>query len=41
MEILNTIHDLKMKFNKGTEILKRTQAEIKIEIKSPITYIEN
>lgn len=38
---IKTIQDLTMEFDKEIEILKRIQREIKIELKSSITCIEN
>lgn len=35
------IQDLKREFNKKTEILKRTQPEMKTELKNSITQVEN
>lgn len=35
------IQDLKREFNKKTETLKRTQPEMKTELKNPITQVEN
>lgn len=35
------IQDLKREFNKKTEIFKRTQPEMKTELKNSITQVEN
>lgn len=39
--MMKTIRDLKYKFRKEKEILKRSQAEVKIELKNSVTQLEN
>ena len=40
-EMTETIQDLKMEFNKKIETLKIIQAEMNMELKNPITQLEN
>lgn len=39
--MIKTIQELKMESNKKIETLKRTQAEMKKKLKSPIIQLEN
>lgn len=39
--MMKTIQDLKEEFNKEKEIQKRTQDEMKVDLKNPITHLEN
>lgn len=38
---MTTTQDLRMEFNKEIETLKRAQAEMKMDLKNPITQLEN
>lgn len=39
--MMKTIRDLKYKFREEKEIWKRSQAEVKIELKNSVTQLEN
>ena len=41
MEMTKMIQVLRTEFNKEIEILKRTQDEMKMELKNPTTYLDN
>lgn len=41
MEIIKTIQDLRIKFNKEIKTLKKIQVEMEMELKRPITHLEN
>lgn len=41
MEMTKTIQKLRMKFNEEIETLKRTQIEMKLELKTPGAQLEN
>lgn len=41
MEMIKTLQSLKMKLSKEIVMLKRTEAEVKMDFKSPITQLAN
>lgn len=41
MEMIKTMQDLRAEFNQAVETLKRTQTEMKMEWKTPVTQLGN
>lgn len=41
MEVMKTIQDLRMELNKETGALNKTQAEMQVKFKNPLTQLEN
>jgi hypothetical protein len=38
---MKAVHDLRTEFNKEIETIKRTPAEMKLKLKTPITVLKN
>lgn len=41
MEMMKTIQDLRMEWEKKIETLNKTQGDLKVKLKSPLAELEN